>query len=46
MISPGYTLMSEQFDVSYNTLNGRLGWGIFVIGFVNPNFLQVRYADR
>lgn len=32
MISPGFALMSEQFNVSYNTLNGRLGWGIFVIG--------------
>lgn len=32
MIAPGFALMSEQFHVSYNTLNGRLGWGIFVIG--------------
>ncbi|KAK3679515.1 hypothetical protein LTR78_001076 [Recurvomyces mirabilis] len=32
MISPGYGLMSEQFHMSYNALNGGLGWGIFLIG--------------
>lgn len=32
MISPGFALMSKQFDMSYNALNGGLGWGIFVIG--------------
>jgi MFS family permease len=32
MISPGYVLMTEQFHMSYNALNGGLGWGIFVIG--------------
>ncbi|KAL1964866.1 hypothetical protein VTN77DRAFT_6368 [Rasamsonia byssochlamydoides] len=32
MISPGYAMMSEQFHMSYNALNGGLGWGVFVIG--------------
>ncbi|CZR58281.1 related to transporter protein HOL1 [Phialocephala subalpina] len=32
MIAPGFALMSKQFDMSYNALNGGLGWGIFVIG--------------
>ncbi|KAH9222545.1 major facilitator superfamily domain-containing protein [Leptodontidium sp. 2 PMI_412] len=32
MISPGYAEMSVQFGVSYNYLNGGLGWGIFMIG--------------
>ncbi|KUJ15146.1 MFS general substrate transporter [Mollisia scopiformis] len=32
MISPGFALMAKQFDMSYNDLNGGLGWGIFVIG--------------
>ena len=32
MISPGYALMSKEFDMSYNALNGGLGWGVFVIG--------------
>ncbi|PCH03984.1 Major facilitator superfamily domain, general substrate transporter [Penicillium occitanis (nom. inval.)] len=33
MIAPGYTLMAEQFNMSYNALNGGLGWGLFVIAF-------------
>ncbi|RAO67552.1 uncharacterized protein BHQ10_003564 [Talaromyces amestolkiae] len=33
MIAPGYTLMAEQFNMSYNSLNGGLGWGLFVIAF-------------
>jgi predicted MFS family arabinose efflux permease len=33
MITPGYTLMAEQFHMSYNALNGGLGWGLFVIAF-------------
>ncbi|KAH8817403.1 major facilitator superfamily domain-containing protein [Xylogone sp. PMI_703] len=32
MISPGFGIMSEQFHMSYNALNGGLGWGIFTIG--------------
>ena len=32
MISHGYAEMSVQFGVSYNYLNGGLGWGIFMIG--------------
>ncbi|KAF4629521.1 hypothetical protein G7Y89_g8624 [Cudoniella acicularis] len=32
MISPGFGLMSKQFDMSYNDLNAGLGWGIFTIG--------------
>jgi MFS family permease len=32
MISPGYASMSREFGISYNALNGGLGWGIFVIG--------------
>ncbi len=31
MISPGYAQMSEDWHMSYNTLNGGLGWGIFTI---------------
>lgn len=31
MIAPGYTLMAEQFNMSYNSLNGGLAWGLFVI---------------
>lgn len=32
MISPGFAAMSKQFHMSYNALNGGLGWGVFVIG--------------
>ncbi|KAI1077829.1 MFS general substrate transporter [Whalleya microplaca] len=32
MISPGYVEMAAQFGVSYNKLNGDLGYGILVIG--------------
>jgi len=32
MISPGYVLMAAEFHMDYNSLNGGLGWGIFVIG--------------
>jgi predicted MFS family arabinose efflux permease len=32
MISPGYAEMAGQFNMTYNTLNGELGWGVFVIG--------------
>ncbi|KAL1862113.1 hypothetical protein Plec18170_000937 [Paecilomyces lecythidis] len=32
MISPGYAEMAKQFNMSYNALNGGLGWGVFVIG--------------
>ncbi|GAD98696.1 conserved hypothetical protein [Paecilomyces variotii No. 5] len=32
MISPGYAEMAKQFGMSYNALNGGLGWGVFVIG--------------
>ena len=32
MIAPGYAQMSEDWHMSYNALNGGLGWGIFTIG--------------
>ncbi|KXL45180.1 hypothetical protein M433DRAFT_281416 [Acidomyces richmondensis BFW] len=32
MISPGYAEMSKEWHMSYNRLNGGLGWGVFVIG--------------
>ncbi|KAI1397893.1 MFS general substrate transporter [Hypoxylon fuscum] len=32
MISPGFVEMATQFGVSYNKLNGDLGYGILVIG--------------
>ncbi|KAI0172984.1 MFS general substrate transporter [Hypoxylon sp. FL1284] len=32
MITPGFVEMSQQFGVSYNTLNGDLGYGILLIG--------------
>ncbi|KAK5164681.1 uncharacterized protein LTR77_009887 [Saxophila tyrrhenica] len=32
MISPGYAQMAADWNMSYNALNGGLGWGIFVIG--------------
>lgn len=32
MISPGYAQMAEEWNMSYNALNGGLGWGVFVIG--------------
>jgi len=32
MISPGYAKMAAEFHMSYNALNGGLGWGIFTIG--------------
>ncbi|KEF61961.1 uncharacterized protein A1O9_03533 [Exophiala aquamarina CBS 119918] len=48
MISPGYVQMSIQFGISYNKLNGGLGWAIFAIGiscFVT-NGLSVKYGRR
>lgn len=32
MISPGYAEMAAAWHMSYNALNGGLGWGIFMIG--------------
>ncbi|OTB09866.1 hypothetical protein K445DRAFT_71470 [Daldinia sp. EC12] len=32
MISPGYAQMAAQFGMSYNQLNGELGYGVLVIG--------------
>lgn len=32
MISPGYAQMATQFGMSYNRLNGDLGYGVLVIG--------------
>ncbi|KAI1087653.1 MFS general substrate transporter [Rostrohypoxylon terebratum] len=32
MISPGFVEMASQFGISYNKLNGDLGYGILVIG--------------
>ncbi|KAF9734281.1 hypothetical protein PMIN03_006557 [Paraphaeosphaeria minitans] len=48
MISPGFGVMAKQFDMSYNSLNGGLGWAIFAIGiscFVT-NGLAVKYGRR
>jgi hypothetical protein len=48
MISPGYAEMAIQFNMSYNSLNGGLGWAIFAIGiscFVT-NGLSVKYGRR
>lgn len=48
MISPGYADMAKQFNMSYNELNGGLGWAIFAIGiscFVT-NGLSVKYGRR
>ncbi|KAI5852047.1 MFS general substrate transporter [Durotheca rogersii] len=32
MISPGFVEMAVQFDMSYNSLNAQLGYGVLVIG--------------
>lgn len=48
MISPGFAEMAVQFNMSYNSLNGGLGWAIFAIGiscFVT-NGLSVKYGRR
>ncbi|KAJ4291674.1 hypothetical protein N0V90_009569 [Kalmusia sp. IMI 367209] len=48
MISPGFATMAEQFNMSYNSLNGGLGWAIFAIGiscFVT-NGLAVKFGRR
>lgn len=48
MISPGFGIMAQQFHMSYNSLNGGLGWAIFAIGiscFVT-NGLAVKYGRR
>jgi MFS family permease len=48
MISPGYAEMAQQFNMSYNSLNGGLGWAIFAIGiscFIT-NGLAVKYGRR
>jgi MFS family permease len=48
MITPGYAEMAKQFNMSYNELNGGLGWAIFAIGiscFVT-NGLSVKYGRR
>ncbi|KAF1960645.1 serine/threonine kinase 16 [Byssothecium circinans] len=48
MISPGFAEMAKQFNMSYNALNGGLGWAIFAIGiscFVT-NGLSVKYGRR
>ncbi|KAF2203835.1 serine/threonine kinase 16 [Delitschia confertaspora ATCC 74209] len=48
MISPGYVDMAKQFNLSYNSLNGGLGWAIFAIGlscFIT-NALAVKYGRR
>ncbi|KAF2636832.1 serine/threonine kinase 16 [Massarina eburnea CBS 473.64] len=48
MISPGFAEMAKQFNMSYNSLNGGLGWAIFAIGiscFVT-NGLSVKYGRR
>ncbi|KAF2661911.1 serine/threonine kinase 16 [Lophiostoma macrostomum CBS 122681] len=48
MISPGYAEMAVQFNMSYNSLNGGLGWAIFAIGvscFIT-NGLAVKYGRR
>lgn len=48
MISPGFAEMAKQFNMSYNALNGGLGWAIFAIGiscFVT-NGLSVKFGRR
>ncbi|KAF2734535.1 serine/threonine kinase 16 [Polyplosphaeria fusca] len=48
MISPGFAEMAKQFNMSYNSLNGGLGWAIFAIGiscFIT-NGLSVKYGRR
>lgn len=48
MISPGFAEMAEQWHMSYNSLNGGLGWAIFAIGiscFVT-NALSVKFGRR
>ncbi|OCT54622.1 cycloheximide resistance protein [Cladophialophora carrionii] len=48
MISPGFAQMAEDWHMSYNTLNGGLGWAIFAIGiscFIT-NGLSVKYGRR
>lgn len=48
MISPGFADMAKQFNMSYNALNGGLGWAIFAIGiscFIT-NGLSVKYGRR
>lgn len=48
MISPGFAEMAVQFNMSYNALNGGLGWAIFAIGiscFVT-NGLSVKFGRR
>ena len=48
MISPGYADMARQFNMSYNDLNGGLGWAIFAIGiscFIT-NGLSVKFGRR
>lgn len=48
MISPGYADMAKQFNMSYNSLNGGLGWAIFAIGvscFIT-NGLAVKFGRR
>lgn len=32
MIGPGFTQMAADWNMSYNDLNGGLGWGVFMIG--------------
>ena len=48
MISPGFAQMAEEWDMSYNALNGGLGWGIFVIGIscLFTNSLSVIWGRR
>ncbi|KAI1617435.1 serine/threonine kinase 16 [Exophiala viscosa] len=48
MISPGYATMASDWHMSYNALNGGLGWAVFAIGiscFVT-NGLSVKYGRR
>jgi MFS family permease len=48
MISPGFAQMAEDWHMSYNALNGGLGWAIFAIGiscFIT-NGLSVKYGRR
>ncbi|KAF2102208.1 serine/threonine kinase 16 [Rhizodiscina lignyota] len=48
MISPGFAEMAKQFNMSYNSLNGGLGWAIFAIGlscFIT-NGLSVKFGRR
>ncbi|KAI1102427.1 MFS general substrate transporter [Jackrogersella minutella] len=48
MITPGFVEMTSQFNISYNKLNGDLGYGILMIGLscFFTNTMAVVYGRR